>query len=190
MTTFQAVLLSATLFVTSPIAMSQDGARKELIERAKSFELNTPYVPPPGDPLEHYAAGYAKIMCSSVFITGLDPAFAAENVGYFTAPYEVRAKFGKPIVDRAEKAVHVKLPNGMTRTAKYLGSQGCATLPVGQTSVHFTPVRVTRRLPDPSAQPWPMGDVLPDDPLPPDIDTAKLKQAVDPAFDPAAGMTA
>ena len=81
MTTFQAVLLSATLFVTSPIAMSQDGARKELIERAKSFELNTPYVPPPGDPLEHYAAGYAKIMCSSVFITGLDPAFASSSGG-------------------------------------------------------------------------------------------------------------
>jgi hypothetical protein len=96
MTTFQAVLLSATLFVTSPVVMSQDDARKELIERAKSFELNTPYVPPPGDPMEHYASGYAKIMCSSVFITGLDPAFAAENLGYFTAPYEVRAKLLTP----------------------------------------------------------------------------------------------
>jgi hypothetical protein len=94
MTTFQAVLLSATLFVTSPVVMSQGDERKELFERAKSFELNTPYVPPPGDPMEHYASGYAKIMCSSVFITGLDPAFAAENVGYFTAPYEARAKLG------------------------------------------------------------------------------------------------
>ena len=28
-------------------------------------------------------------MCSAVFI-GLDPAFAAENVGYFTAPYDCR----------------------------------------------------------------------------------------------------
>src|SRR5437762_12775145 len=55
---------------------ARNPAREALIERAKSFELNTPYVPPPGDPLEHEASGYAKIMCSSVFITGLDPAFA------------------------------------------------------------------------------------------------------------------
>src|SRR5262245_49922392 len=56
-------------------------ARETLIARAKSLELNTLYVPPPGDALEHHAAGFAKIMCSAVFITGLDPDFAAENVG-------------------------------------------------------------------------------------------------------------
>src|SRR6266436_918342 len=78
----------------------------------------------------------------------LEPDFAAENVGYFTAPYEVRHKVGKPVIDRAEKAVHVMLPNGVTRTAKYLGSQGCVALPVGQTSVNFTPVNVISRLPD------------------------------------------
>src|SRR5437899_12622079 len=59
-------------------------SRDALIARAKSLELNTPYVPPPGDPLEHHTSGFAKIMCSAVFITGLDPDFAAENVGYFT----------------------------------------------------------------------------------------------------------
>ena len=57
-----------------------------LIARAKSFELDTPYVPPPGDALEHHTSGFAKIMSSAVFITGLDPDFAAENVGYFTSP--------------------------------------------------------------------------------------------------------
>src|SRR5437879_3151615 len=67
-------------------------ANKALIDRAKSFELDTPYVPPPGDPLEHHTSGFAKIMCSAVFITGLDPEFAAENVGYFTSPYAERAK--------------------------------------------------------------------------------------------------
>jgi hypothetical protein len=87
----------------------------ELIARAKSLELDTPYVPPPGDPLAHHAAGYAKVMCSAVFITGLAPDFAAENVGFFTAPYEVRAILGKPVIDRANQAVH--LPNGATRTA-------------------------------------------------------------------------
>jgi hypothetical protein len=67
-------------------AVAQD-ARAALISRAKSFELDTPYVPPPGDPLSHHTAGYAKIMCSAVFITGLDPEFAAEKVAAdFVAP--------------------------------------------------------------------------------------------------------
>src|SRR5205809_2599679 len=164
--------------------------RDALIARAKSLELNTPYVPPPGDPLEHHTSGFAKIMCSAVFITGLDPDFAAENVGYFTSPYVERAKVGKPVIDRVNKAVHIRLPNGVTRTAKYLGDQGCVTLPVGKTSVNFTPVKLKSHLPDASTQPWPMGDVLPKDPLPPELDAVKVKQAVEAAFEPAAGMTA
>src|SRR5258706_1261926 len=95
-----AMLLGAALSLLASVAQSQADGLQALIARAKSLELNTPYVPPPGDPIEHYAAGYAKIMCSSVFITGLDPAFAAENVGYFTAPYGERAKFGTPKIDR------------------------------------------------------------------------------------------
>src|ERR1700730_11979587 len=78
-----------------------------LIARAKSFELDTPYVPPPGDPLSHYTSGFAKIMCSAVFITGLNPEFAAENIGYFTSPSAERAKVGKPVIDRKAKAVHI-----------------------------------------------------------------------------------
>src|SRR5260370_31249142 len=73
--------------------------REALIARAKSLELATPYVPPPGDPLEHHTAGFAKIMCSAVFVTGLDPDFAAENVAYFPSPYAERAKVGKPVTD-------------------------------------------------------------------------------------------
>lgn len=165
-------------------------ARDALIARAKSLELNTPYVPPPGDPLEHNASGFAKIMCSAVFITGLTADFAAENVGYFTSPYAERAKVGKPVIDRVNKEVRITLPGGVTRTAKYVGSQGCITLPVGQTSVNFTPVPVKSRLPDPATHLWPMGDLLPKDPLPGHINAAKLKQAVDAAFEPADGMTA
>src|SRR5256712_8030652 len=91
-------------------------AQGALIARAKTFELDTPYLPPPGDALEHHAAGFAKIMCSAVFVTGLDPDFAAENVGYFTAPYQERKKVGKPVIDHAAKEVHVTLPNGKMLT--------------------------------------------------------------------------
>ena len=67
-------------------AQDPAAATAALIARAKSLELATPYVPPPGDPLSHYTAGYAKVMCSAVFITGLDPEFAAANLGFFIAP--------------------------------------------------------------------------------------------------------
>ena len=162
----------------------------ELIARARSLELDTPYVPPPGDPLAHHAAGYAKVMCTAVFMTGLAPDFAAENVGYFTAPHEVRTELSKPVIDRTNKAVHITLPNGITRTAKYLGSQGCVTLPLGEDTVHFTPVVVKSKLPDADTMSWPMGDVLPNEPLSGEIDAAKLEAAVDAAFEPSEALTA
>jgi hypothetical protein len=147
--------------LTGGAAAAQTPTKEVLIARAKSFELDTPYVPPPGDPLTHHAAGFAKVMCSDVFLTGLAPDFAAENVGFFTAPYGLRARFGKPVINRPNKEVHVTLPSGVTRTAKYLGSQGCVTLPIGQSAVNFEPVAVKSRLPDPATQAWPMGDMLP-----------------------------
>src|SRR5262245_50826396 len=72
------------------------GSYEVLVARAESFELPTEYEPPPGDALNHHTAGFAKTLCSAVFITGLDPDFAAENVGYFTGPYEER----KHVVER------------------------------------------------------------------------------------------
>jgi len=165
-------------------------APEALIARAKALELDTPYVPPPGDPLELDAAGFASVMCSAVFVTGLDPAFAAEHVGYFTGPYASRARLGKPVVDRQQKAVSVSTPGGITRVAKVFGDQGCVTLPAGQDTVHFTPVRIARRLPDPATQPWPMGDSPTREPLPPGLDTAKVATALNAAFEPAAEMTA
>jgi CubicO group peptidase (beta-lactamase class C family) len=195
--------LSLALVVTSAQARQQaagDGPRPSgpdpepspaaLIARAKPLELDTPYVAPPGDPLVHHAAGFAKVMCSAMFITGLDPEFAAAHVGYFTAPYEVRARLGRPVVDRERKRVRVAVPGGPTRTAVYLGDQGCVTLQLGSDSVRFKPVKLATTLPDASTRDWPMGDVLPNGPLPAGVDVAKLKEAVDAAFDPPEGETA
>lgn len=161
-----------------------------LLARADSLELETEYVPPPGKALDHHTSGFAKILCSAVFITGLEPDFAAENIGYFTSPYEERSKVTERVIDWEKKAVHLTLPSGVTRTAKYLGDQGCVTLPIGEDSVYFTPVDVETTLPDPSTELWPMGDVLPNEPLPSELDAEKMVQVVDAAFEPVEGMTA
>ena len=141
-----AVSVAALVALSESALVAQRGnseAREALIARAKSLELPTKYVPPPGEKIEHYASGYAKIMCTAVFVTGLDPAFAAENVGYFTAPYDERARLGTPKIDRQKRTVEVTMPNGTVRLAKQVGSQGCITLPIGKTDVSFKPSIVT-----------------------------------------------
>src|SRR5436190_13393001 len=85
-----AMLIGLAVMSMAVAGQDREAARQALVARGKSLELPTKYLPPPGEKIEHYAAGYAKIMCTAVFVTGLDPAFARENVGYFTAPYEAR----------------------------------------------------------------------------------------------------
>src|SRR5580693_8948867 len=136
---FLVVPVVVALAVSTAASQEPRATNEALIARAKSLELDTPYVPPPGAALEHHTSGFAKIMCSAVFITGLDPEFAAENVGYFTSPYAERAKLGKPVVDRAAKTVSVAVPGGAVRIAKYVGDQGCVTFPIGTTDLGFTP---------------------------------------------------
>jgi CubicO group peptidase (beta-lactamase class C family) len=165
-------------------------AHQKLLSRATMFELETQYLPPPGDPLEHHTAGFAKILCSAVFVSGLDPDFAAESIGYFTSPYAERSQVVERVVDYEEQEVHLTLPSGVVRTAKYYGDQGCVTLPVGERAAYFTPTVVESVLPEPSTQAWPMGDMLLDTPLPAEIDIDAIKSAVDAAFDPVEGLTA
>ena len=144
---------------------------------------------PPGDPLEHSAAGFAKILCSAVFITGRDLTTAVAEDGFFVAPRAERRRL-TPTLDRASQAVAVSLPNGRTRTAKLIGDQGCVTLPAGAGSVLFTPVPVTSTLPDAQTQVWPMGDAVQDGAPAAEIDQRTLAAAVAAAFEPAEGLTA
>jgi CubicO group peptidase (beta-lactamase class C family) len=159
-------------------------------ERAASLELDTEYVPPPGDPIDHHTSGFAKIMCSGVFMSGLDPAFVAENVGFFTGPYEYREQVVDTLVDHETRTVRLALADGRARTARQYGSQGCVALPIGEDSVRFTPLLVEPRGPDPATTPWPMGDLLLDEPLPAGLDAERIAAAVDAAFEPPEALTA
>jgi CubicO group peptidase (beta-lactamase class C family) len=182
-------LLLALALAGAPASGQAPGSTNDaLITRAKALELPTPYEPPRGDPLSHHTAGFAKVLCSAVFVTGLDPEFAAENVGYFTGPYAERAKVAKPVIDRGAREVRITLPNGVTRVARQVGDQGCVALAEGEATLHYTPRRIEKRLHDPRAS-WPLGDARPAGP-PPELDATKLRRAVDAAFEPATAMTA
>ena len=153
-------------------------------------ELPTSWEVPPGDQLEHETAGFAKILCSAIFITGRTLETAADEDGFFVAPRASRSKVVRTVVVSEAHEVSLTLPNGVTRSAKLIGDQGCVTLPRGADDVFFTPVSVTSSLPDAESVDWPMGDRLPDTPLPPEIDKAKLEAAVAAAFEPPAALTA
>ena len=181
-----ALLMAAGLVSESA---AQEG-REAMLARAAEAELDTDYEAPPGDPLWHHTAGFAKTLCSAVFVTGLDPAFAAENVGFFSSPYEHRAHVTAMEVDRDQRRVHLTLPDGVVRTAKFNGDHGCVALPIDAEDVFFEPVDIPSALPDPWTQMWPMGDAVPVTPLAEGVDAEKVAQAVDAAFEPAEGMTA
>ncbi|WP_394991590.1 serine hydrolase domain-containing protein [Emticicia sp.] len=184
-------VLCLGLLLFGNMSVNAQDSRSKMIARAAELALKTaPYKAPPGDALSHHTSGFAKIMCSAVFITGLKPDFAAENVGYFSSPYAERAKVGKPIIDYNKKTVSITLPNSVTRTAIYTGDQGCVTLPEGRNSLYYKPIKVPRNLPNAATTPWPMGDVLPSNPTPSEIDMAKVEQAVNAAFDTADAQTA
>jgi CubicO group peptidase (beta-lactamase class C family) len=187
------LIAAAVAALVAPVAAraQQNPAqlRAALIARGKSLELPGKWEPPPGDALEYHTAGFAKTLCSAVFLTGLDPADAAANVGFFTGPLQYRHFVVDTVVDPAREEVRLKLPSGVVRVARRFKSQGCIALPVGQDSVFFAPEWVTPNLPNPATTPWPMGDVLPKAPWPAEIDSAAFAAAMDTAFGPREAMT-
>jgi CubicO group peptidase (beta-lactamase class C family) len=144
---------------------------------------------PQGTPVELGLAGYAKVVCSAVFVSGREPEDAVRNSGYFLMPSSALAAKATWTIDREEKIVRMSL-DGVTREAKFYGDQGCIIHQQGKRGIFFEPVPVRTTLPDAASQPWPMGDRLEDKGLPDGIDRAKLDAAVEAAFADPAALTA
>jgi CubicO group peptidase (beta-lactamase class C family) len=142
---------------------------------------------PAATPLELGLAGYAKVLCSAVFVSGREVEEAARNSGFFFLP-EGQREGVRWDVDRQQKLVRMS-KGGLTRVARFYGDQGCIIHPQGHDGVYFTPVPVKTRLPDAMSQPWPMGDAGSEGPLPAEVDAAHLRAAVEAAFEPE-GLTA
>ena len=175
---------------SAPATDTTEDPAAALIARGESLEIPGKWASPPGDPLVHATAGFAKILCSNVFLSGLDPEFAAASTGFFSSPPELRSAVTDTVVDYENRRVHLTLPDGTVRSAKVHGDQGCVALPVGESEPYYEAVDVIPKLADPATTPWPLGDVLPDDPFPDDVDMNKVAEAVAAAFDPPEALTA
>ncbi|MEE8587240.1 MAG: serine hydrolase [Acidobacteriota bacterium] len=145
---------------------------------------------PPATPAELGLAGYAKVICSAVFVSGRDHREALINSGYFFLAEEDREHVTDVRIDRDEMSVTMTLRGNLTRKARFYGDQGCVIHPTDHDGVYFQPVQVRTRLPDASTQLWPMGDQMPVQQWPPQVDSGKLQAAVEAAFADPAGLTA
>lgn len=148
---------------------------------------SSPYAPA-GTPIELGLAGYAKVLCSAVFVSGRDPAEAFRNSGFFMMPDDQRDGITY-VTDREKKLVRMTR-GGITRTAQFYGDQGCIIHSQNDAGIHFTPVPVKTRLPDALSLPWPMGDRPSEETRPLEIDRARVAKAVDLAFADPEALTA
>jgi CubicO group peptidase (beta-lactamase class C family) len=146
------------------------------------------YPTPTGTPTENGLAGFAKILCSGVFVSGREPADVARGSAYFFMPAAERDQVTYTI-DRTQKVVRATFGT-TTREARLYGDQGCIIQAMDKPGVHFTPVPVRTTLPDAMSQAWPMGDKPDTTPVPAGVDTAKIDAAVDAAFADATALTA
>jgi len=164
--------------------------KQMMLERARAAELPGVWTPAPIKLPSHFAAAYAQRMCSAIFIAGMAPAFARETLGDYNALVSAaqRAKLGEPIVNRTRREVRVQTSEGVIRTARQLGSQGCVIFPEGSNRVNFIPSKVEPKIPVTASTLWPMGDQLPEN-APAGFDTQKVAAALNAAFSPEESLT-
>ncbi len=145
---------------------------------------------PRGTHSENGLAGFAKILCSGVFVSGRAPEDVVNGSAYFFMPQAEQSQV-KWDVDSAAKVARASLGTAK-REARFYGDQGCIIQNPDTPCIHFTPVPVRTRLPEAAAQPWPMGDMpdKPDAPAVANLDAAKMTAAADAAFADPAALTA
>jgi CubicO group peptidase (beta-lactamase class C family) len=141
--------------------------------------------PAPHDPtysLESRAAIGAHHICSGLWVVGgVYKRTPAEIVAQDIAPFKDFSweKSFEYTVDTDRRTVTVTSPGQPPRMAKFNGDQGCAIMPRGETTLHFTPTPVPRTLPDAATQAWPTGDMGAASPMPAGVDTAAVNAALD-----------
>ena len=145
---------------------------------------------PQGTALELGLQGYAKVLCSAVFVSGRDAAEAKRNSGALLMPSQDVADKATYSIDREKKIARVSL-DGVSREAGFYGDQGCIIHKADGKGPHifFKPVAIKSSLPDAASQDWPMGDRNATSTTT-GIDQAAVNAAVDAAFADPTALTA
>jgi CubicO group peptidase (beta-lactamase class C family) len=184
-----ATVIAAAALAATLAAHAQQTQQAQPAPQAALPQLAPPYVPE-GTPQEQGLAGYAKILCSAVFVQGRDPVEGATNSAYWMAQTnQIPLDQITYKIDRDTKTVTATF-GAITRWARFYGDQGCVLPAHGKNTIAFTPVPVKTTLPDAMTQVWPMGDKADTTPLPPEVDKARLDAAVDAAFADPTALTA
>jgi CubicO group peptidase (beta-lactamase class C family) len=129
----------------------------------------------------------AVLMCNGLFTSHrtLEQVFAQE-LAYLREPVGT-ARGGDYEVDRSRKAVAIGKAGVLpTMRAAFRPGLGCIVMAPDQTfeDIESLPVLDVPPPPgDPAAIPWPDGDLVPEEPLPANVDAAALAAASDWAFD-------
>ena len=143
--------------------------------------------PPAGDPEAALgAAGYARVVCSAVFLAGRTPEDAAKTSTAFVVNDAHRNAAHDLQVDRAARTVRVTVGTE-TGMARAIGDQGCVVerpgAPVPSASPVFSSLGPGKTIP------WPMGDGPDPQPAPPGLNRQALDAAVALAFADPQAMT-
>jgi CubicO group peptidase (beta-lactamase class C family) len=169
-----------------------------VLPQAPARQLAHAIPAPQGTHTENGLAGYAKILCSGVFVSGRAPEDVARGSAYFFMPQAEQDKV-QWTIDAKVKSARATLGT-ITREARYYGDQGCIIQNPLKPGIHFKPTPVRTRLPPAATQPWPMGDAEPapahgganasSESSTSTLNRSKLDAAVDAAFADPAAMTA
>ncbi len=120
----------------------------------------------------------AKMLCSGVFVSNRDPGAVMREDLWIAKKYSIGAE-----VDYKEKSVTASIKGLFERRAIFREGLGC-TLILGTTEDELRKQAADwKRLPRETAElPWPKGDLISAEKLPPGVDTEALNAALDDAF--------
>ena len=123
-------------------------------------------------------AGPAKRYCSGIWVSERDRQEALYNsvlLGDALVEDHERGDLTFEIDD--DRRTVTASRGGVSARARHFGDQGCVILRPETDAPLFTPLDVVSSLPDAASTPWPMGDLLPNTPLPTAVDADLLDQA-------------
>lgn len=137
------------------------------------------------------AAGYkAMFTCAAVFNADKtkDQIAAHELKNTYDILTKTKGKIGDTVINTVDKYVSVTYTDTLPpRISAWRPHLGCAALPQGAGPEFIKNLPTVKLKPakfNPADEQWPIGDKLPNDPLPEGIESAGLEAVIDDAFGP------